>query len=113
VGVPEIELGFTEEEARLEAARCLRCFLNIELNPAACILCGGCVDICPEYCIRIVPVEEIDELSAPSPASALIIQEEYCIRCGLCIERCPTHALSMGGWSESSTVRREIQSVAW
>ncbi|MGZ8578368.1 MAG: FAD-dependent oxidoreductase [Actinomycetota bacterium] len=113
VGVPEIELGFTEEEARLEAARCLQCFLNIELDPAACILCGGCVDICPEYCIRIVPVEEIDELPAPSPASALIIQEEYCIRCGLCIERCPTHALSMGGWSEASTVPREIQSVAW
>jgi NADPH-dependent glutamate synthase beta subunit-like oxidoreductase len=113
VGVPEIELGFTEEEARLEAARCLQCFLNIELNPAACILCGGCVDICPESCIRIVPVEEIDELSAPSPASALIIQEEYCIRCSLCIERCPTHALSMGGWSESSTVPRELQSVAW
>lgn len=111
IGVPEIELGFTEEEARLEAARCLQCFLNIELDPAACILCGGCVDICPEHCLRIVPLEEIDELSGLSPGSALILQEEYCIRCALCIERCPTHALSMGGWSESSTVGRELESV--
>ena len=112
IGVPEIELGYTEEQARREAARCLQCFLNIELEPGLCILCGGCVDVCPERCIRIVPVEELSGISAPGPSSALIIQEDYCIRCALCVERCPTNALSLGGWSESSTSLREIEPVA-
>ncbi|HSL67861.1 MAG TPA: FAD-dependent oxidoreductase, partial [Actinomycetota bacterium] len=112
IGVPEIELGYTEEQARREAARCLQCFLNIELEPGLCILCGGCVDICPEKCIRIVPVEELAGISAPRPSSALIIQEDYCIRCALCVERCPTNALSLDGWSESSTRLREIEPVS-
>jgi formate dehydrogenase beta subunit len=111
VGSPEIELGYTQEQARLEAARCLQCFLNIELDTSLCILCGGCVDICPEKCIRILPIEEIDGISAPGPASALIIQEDYCIRCGLCVERCPTNALSLDGWSESSTGLRVLEPV--
>jgi NADPH-dependent glutamate synthase beta subunit-like oxidoreductase len=111
IGVPEIELGYTEQQARLEAARCLQCFLNIELDTSLCILCGGCVDICPEKCIRILPVEEIDAISAQAPASALILQEDFCIRCGLCVERCPTDALSLDGWQESSTGLREIEHV--
>ncbi|HEX9375492.1 MAG TPA: 4Fe-4S binding protein, partial [Actinomycetota bacterium] len=100
IGVAEIELGYTADQARQEAARCLQCFLNIWLEPDLCILCGGCVDICPEGCIRITPVEEIDSLDSPVPSSALIIQEDRCIRCNLCVERCPTGALSMVGWEE-------------
>jgi formate dehydrogenase (NADP+) beta subunit len=111
IGVPEIELGYTEQQARLEAARCLQCFLNIELDTSLCILCGGCVDICPEKCIRILPLEEIDAISAQGPASALILQEDFCIRCGLCVERCPTDALSLDGWQESSTGLHEIEQV--
>jgi NADPH-dependent glutamate synthase beta subunit-like oxidoreductase len=103
IGVPEIELGFTEDQARLEAARCLQCFFNISLDVDLCILCGGCVDICPEDCIRILPTEEIDGISVDGPASALILQEDRCIRCALCIERCPTDALSMTRWNEDST----------
>jgi NADPH-dependent glutamate synthase beta subunit-like oxidoreductase/ferredoxin len=104
VGSPEIELGYTEEQARAEASRCLQCFLNIMLEPSLCILCGGCVDICPEHCIRIVPVEDITGVDAPEkPASALVIQEDRCIRCALCVDRCPTDALSIESWSEAST----------
>lgn len=112
VGSPEIELGYAPEQARLEAARCLQCFLNIALDPERCILCGGCVDICPELCIRIVPAEEVDGVTAAEgPASALVIQEDRCIRCGLCVERCPTRALSLDGWSEASTAARALQPV--
>jgi NADPH-dependent glutamate synthase beta subunit-like oxidoreductase/NAD-dependent dihydropyrimidine dehydrogenase PreA subunit len=104
IGSPEIELGYTEEQARKEASRCLQCFMNIMLEPSLCILCGGCVDICPEHCIRIVPVGDIAGIPAPeTPASALVIQEDRCIRCSLCVERCPTDALSLDGWSEAST----------
>ena len=65
VGSPEIELGFTEAQARTEASRCLQCFLDIVLEPSLCILCGGCVDICPEHCIRIIPTEDIDGVQPP------------------------------------------------
>jgi formate dehydrogenase beta subunit len=109
IGVPEIELGYTEAQARLESARCLQCFLNIWLDVDLCILCGGCVDICPEHCIRILPMEEVTGEPQLEPASALILQEERCIRCGLCIERCPTDALSMVEWSEASTGLLEIE----
>jgi NADPH-dependent glutamate synthase beta subunit-like oxidoreductase len=114
VGSPEIELGYTEEEARREASRCLQCFLNIMLDPSICILCGGCVDICPEKCIRIIPTEEIVGVEAPKPSSALIIQEEMCIRCALCVDRCPTNALSLEGWSEGSTAPIALEPIgAW
>jgi NADPH-dependent glutamate synthase beta subunit-like oxidoreductase/NAD-dependent dihydropyrimidine dehydrogenase PreA subunit len=103
IGVPEIELGYSEELARLEAARCLQCFFNISLDVGLCILCGGCVDICPEGCIRIVPTDELLGVPTHEPASALILQEDRCIRCALCIERCPTDALSLLGWHETST----------
>jgi formate dehydrogenase (NADP+) beta subunit len=111
IGSPEVELGYTPEQAREEASRCLQCFLNIMLEPSICILCGGCVDICPEKCIRIIPTEEIVGIEATGPSSALIIQEELCIRCGLCVDRCPTHALSLQGWSETSTAPIALEPV--
>lgn len=99
IGMPEVELGYTEEEARREAARCLQCFDNVMLDPELCILCGGCVDICPEHCIRIVDVSRLAGVDGgDEPASALVIQEDRCIRCALCVERCPPGALWMGEW---------------
>jgi ferredoxin len=47
IGLREVELGFTEEEARSEAGRCLRCFANIQLDVGSCVLCALCVDVCP------------------------------------------------------------------
>ena len=115
IGVPEIELGYGEDQARLEGARCLQCFDNIALSTELCILCGGCVDVCPEHCIRIVPLEEIEGLESPEPgkpASAMIIQEDFCIRCALCVERCPTDALSVVGWTETSTGLKQLESAS-
>ena len=82
------------------------------LEPSLCILCGGCVDICPEHCIRIVPVEDITGVAAPEkPASALVIQEDRCIRCALCVDRCPTDALSIESWSEASTAPIALEPI--
>ena len=103
IGSPEVELGYTEEQARHEAGRCLQCFLNIMLDDTKCILCRGCVDVCPERCISILPLEQIEGMDTSEPSSALVIQEDRCIRCGLCVDRCPTHALSLDGWSEASS----------
>jgi NADPH-dependent glutamate synthase beta subunit-like oxidoreductase len=96
IGLQEVETGFTEEEARLEASRCLRCFLNILLDVDACVLCGLCVDACPVDVISLVPADTIGE--GPG-TTALLLDESRCIRCGLCIDRCPSRALSMGSWS--------------
>jgi NADPH-dependent glutamate synthase beta subunit-like oxidoreductase len=97
VGLREVELGFTEEEARCEASRCLRCFLNILLDVDLCVLCGLCVDVCPVDVLSIVPAVEV----APhlGPGTALLLDERACIRCALCVERCPTDALSVGMWA--------------
>ncbi|MEO8323932.1 MAG: 4Fe-4S binding protein, partial [Actinomycetota bacterium] len=97
--------------ARTEASRCLQCFLNIMLEPSLCILCGGCVDVCPERCISIVPAEDIDGITPEMPSSALVIQEDRCIRCVLCVDRCPTNALSLAGWPEASTAPVALEPI--
>ena len=38
----------------------------LHIDQAECILCEGCVDICPWKCIHMVSVDAIDEASAPS-----------------------------------------------
>lgn len=97
IGLAEVETGFTEEMARLEASRCLRCFGNILLDVEKCVLCALCSDVCPVDVISLVPAEQIDVTARGS--TALLLDEERCIRCALCIERCPTDALSMGVWT--------------
>ncbi len=97
IGLSEVETGFTPEQARCEAQRCLRCFANILLEADKCVLCALCVDVCPVNVISIVPSQEIDPERVGT--TALVLDERGCIRCALCVERCPTNALSMGIWS--------------
>jgi len=97
IGLAEVELGFTPDQARCEAARCLRCFANIQLDIGRCVLCALCADVCPYDLISLVPSEEVDP--ARPGHTALLLDESRCIRCALCIERCPTDALSMGVWT--------------
>src|SRR6266704_2993766 len=124
-GIAEVETGFTEEQARREASRCLQCWINTifegaEAKGSECILCGGCVDVCPENCLQLVPLSQFEfsdetrkqlsatsasrphellhlspqELSA-SEGSVMVKDETICIRCGLCAERCPVHTITM------------------
>jgi NAD-dependent dihydropyrimidine dehydrogenase PreA subunit len=97
----EVQLGFTPETAMTEARRCLRCDHNILVDSGRCILCTGCLDVCPHGCIQMIPMNQIEsDASVMDPAhlkqgTALILDETYCIRCGLCINRCPTGAIRM------------------
>jgi len=93
IGLREVETGFTEDQARAEAARCLRCFANIQLDVNRCVLCALCVDVCPYDLISLEPISNLDQLG-----SALLLDESRCIRCALCIDRCPTDALDMQIW---------------
>src|SRR5260370_16455371 len=60
-GIAEVETGFTEEQARREASRCLQCWINTifegtEANGSECILCGGCGGVCPTNSPRVLPL---------------------------------------------------------
>jgi NADPH-dependent glutamate synthase beta subunit-like oxidoreductase len=100
-----VETGYTEVQAAGEAGRCLDCGVNTIFDGEKCILCGGCVDVCPQLCLKLVgldqvaPSPEIERLMAESGAgagdSAILKDEDRCIRCALCAERCPTGAITM------------------
>lgn len=103
-----VEKGFTAEQARREASRCLNCGVNTIFDGLRCVLCGGCVEVCPESCLRIIPLSDIEDSphssvviddqmgSLPhSDASAILKDETTCIRCALCADRCPTGAITM------------------
>ncbi len=110
-GIAEVETGYGEPEARAQAARCLVCHVQTIYDPEKCVLCGRCVDVCPEYCLALVPYEGIDlpeadraalEAAAEPdglPLSAMIKDDTRCIRCGLCAIRCPTDAMTMERFS--------------
>jgi formate hydrogenlyase subunit 6/NADH:ubiquinone oxidoreductase subunit I len=72
----------------------------IDFIPEQCILCEGCVDICPWYCIHMVSTDavldsgnvELARMMGPSDI-LFVIDDNACTRCNLCVERCPTGAL--------------------
>lgn len=106
-GIAEVETGYDEPEARRQAARCLVCHVQTIYDPERCVLCSRCVDVCPEYCLAIVPLETLDLAEADClalaervdanglPLAAMIKDDERCIRCGLCAIRCPSDAMTM------------------
>lgn len=124
-GVTEVEVGYDEQTAMAEAQRCLRCWINTVFEGSAedgteCVLCGGCVDVCPEHCMQLVSLDRIAftpeaceqavagaqlldfELPDATPeelgsltGSAMLKDETRCIRCGLCAARCPANTITM------------------
>lgn len=114
-----VEENFPEQDARRQASRCLRCNVNTVFDTSICVACNGCVDVCPENLIRLVPFSHLAkdpawvraaageyavaeaEIAALSPAeldalgAVMMKDETTCIRCAMCASRCPTHAITM------------------
>ncbi|MBW1685125.1 MAG: FAD-dependent oxidoreductase [Deltaproteobacteria bacterium] len=104
-----VELGYSKEQARREASRCLDCGVTPVFDGERCVLCGGCVDVCPTLCLKIVPLADLE----PTPdldavvegtlgpeadrdgSCAILKDEDRCIRCAACEMRCPVDAISM------------------
>lgn len=109
IGIAEVELLYPQPDAQTQALRCLKCHVSPVFDGDKCILCGGCADICPESCLRLVDVLAVrgdERLQAAIMArygrmpqsgeqAAIIKDETRCIRCGLCAVRCPTGAITM------------------
>jgi ferredoxin len=91
-GFREVEEGYTEEQARLEGSRCLWCNVETIFDSEKCILCSGCVEICPEGCLSLIPASRLrmspeiaavnDALGAGADMGAIVKDEARCIRCG-------------------------------
>ena len=114
-----VEENFSVEEARRQASRCLRCNVNTVFDTSICVACNGCVDVCPENLIRLVPFSQLakqeswiqaaaqeygvadTEIRALTPeeldalGAVMMKDETSCIRCAMCASRCPTHAITM------------------
>lgn len=128
-GISEVEEVFDETTAHDQSQRCLKCHVQTVFNSDLCILCGGCVDICPRDCLKLVPVESLagndsltgviegkygnkqqslhraDQDGPDSRGTAMIKNDINCIRCGLCHRRCPTSAITMEAfWFEEEIV---------
>mgnify|MGYP001811787296 FL=1 len=80
----------------------------LHIDQAECILCEGCVDICPWKCIHYLALAAIDEAHGvmdPSEEEGafgfFVVDEEACTRCALCIDRCPTNVITLGKFTGS------------
>jgi formate dehydrogenase (NADP+) beta subunit len=109
----EVELGYDDQLAFLEAQRCLNCDVQTVFTGSLCIECDACVDICPMDCITFTqngPEAELRQrLTAPAQNltqdlyvandlktdRVMVKDEDVCLHCGLCAERCPTGAWDM------------------
>jgi formate dehydrogenase (NADP+) beta subunit len=123
----EVELGFSNEVAVKEALRCLQCHIFTIFDRTKCILCGGCVDICPKSCFRMARLDEIEgdeklsklveslyrvtfeEAQQRNLATVIFKDESRCIQCGLCVKRCPTGTITMEEYHRESAFYRGEQ----
>jgi formate hydrogenlyase subunit 6/NADH:ubiquinone oxidoreductase subunit I len=102
--LPEFRADYVLQEvdaAWLSAAVKPKQFIHIDQSE--CIMCEGCVDICPWKCIHMVTPGSIEEAVGtelpgedPSDHVVFLIDDDVCTRCALCVDRCPTGVIILG-----------------
>ena len=75
----------------------------IHIDQSECIMCEGCVDICPWKCIHMLSTEAVQEAINtvepgldPDDHVIFVVDEDVCTRCALCVDRCPTGVIILG-----------------
>ncbi len=92
----QVELTLSEDAARAEALRCLRCDV--------CIQCGRCVDACHEKLgFKALCLGYFDS-QTPGPTD-FELTADRCILCGACANSCPTGAMTMTHENGQSVLR--------
>lgn len=102
--MPEFRDDYVLQEVDADyLARAVKPKQFIHIDQSECILCEGCVDICPWKCIHLVlpgSVEEAVDADQPgvdpSDHAMFLIDDDVCTRCALCVDRCPTGVIILG-----------------
>ncbi|MEJ2096726.1 MAG: 4Fe-4S binding protein, partial [Deltaproteobacteria bacterium] len=82
----QVELGYTEDDVRQEATRCLRCDI--------CRRCGDCVKVCRDR--MKIDALQLGYLDFDHPVETdFRVTAEKCITCGACAQNCPNNAMQM------------------
>ncbi|MBN1656538.1 MAG: FAD-dependent oxidoreductase [Deltaproteobacteria bacterium] len=74
-GFEEVNLGYAQSAAEVEAKRCFHC--------GVCTACDNCYIFCPDAAVE------------KKPDNTFSIRYEYCKGCGICATECPRGALDM------------------
>lgn len=115
----EVELGYAEDAARVEASRCYLCHYKFEIVDSACVLCDECLRVRPVAdCIVEIAALEQDEAGRVTGYrrierdrsdslyyNRLWIDPARCIRCGACEAVCPVNAITLQKVSCESSCR--------
>src|SRR3982074_3233773 len=75
----------------------------LHIDQSECIMCEGCVDICPWKGIHMLSPDSISEAVNtlqpgldPDDHVVFVIDEDVCTRCAPCVARCPTGVIILG-----------------
>jgi heterodisulfide reductase subunit A len=60
-------------------------------DPAVCIGCGVCENVCPQGAVHLVE----------DGIAHAVVETESCRGCGICVAECPSGAMTLGGFSDA------------
>jgi len=67
----------------MKGFRYLENVATLSLDPAACVGCGRCVEVCPH------------QVFAVTERKARIVDKDACMECGACAKNCPPAAIDV------------------